>query len=116
MESKTTFKCTRQRIITDKTYYKAKRFHDFNIITTGEYYNADYTMTITKCYYSDEQKNKSQQPPCRQRFVRFMINKHRDDMRKLITRAGSTAQEIRETYANHYEGGPAQQRDKNHKI
>eukprot|EP00971_Amphidinium_carterae_P031622 622675-Amphidinium_carterae.1 len=50
----------------------------------GEYYNADYEVTMIQYYYSDEQKNKSQTPPCRQCFILFMINKHHDDMRKLL--------------------------------
>eukprot|EP00971_Amphidinium_carterae_P041090 807037-Amphidinium_carterae.2 len=87
MEIKTTFKCTRRRIANDLDY-KSKHFHDCSIITTGEYYNAECAVTMIKYYYSDEQKNKSTTPPYRQRFILFMINKHHDDMRKLMGRAG----------------------------
>eukprot|EP00971_Amphidinium_carterae_P008657 170267-Amphidinium_carterae.5 len=105
MEIKTTFKCTRQRIITDKLERKSKHFRNFSIISTGEFYKDD-TVTMIKYYYSDEQKNKSQLPPYRQRFILFMINKHHE----LMTRAGCTTQEAREAYDKHYEGAPAQQR------
>eukprot|EP00971_Amphidinium_carterae_P297968 5920776-Amphidinium_carterae.1 len=83
MEIKTTFKSTQQRIIIDNVHYTSNHFHDFSIITASEHYDPDLVISMIKSYYSAEQKEKKLQPQ-RQQFMTFTINKHPDDMMKLM--------------------------------
>eukprot|EP00971_Amphidinium_carterae_P277068 5498442-Amphidinium_carterae.1 len=111
MEIKTTFKCTRQNVVIDKLDYKSKHFHDFNIVRTGEHYDPGCAITMIKCKYRAEQKNKQpQQPPHRRRFTLFMMNKQPEEMKKLMIRSACTTYEIRETYDNHNDIGSTQPR------
>eukprot|EP00971_Amphidinium_carterae_P005310 105980-Amphidinium_carterae.1 len=85
MEIKTTFKCTRQRIITDKMVYKTVHFHNLSIITTGEHYDSNYVIEMIKFYYSTEQKEKQPESHLN-RFITFMIENQPNDMELMMKR------------------------------